>query len=162
MFLAGIIIPQVELITSNVTASELTTTTEIVEPTQTEVAYQQPLDNYQLSQGYQFYHPGIDLRTSYNDPVMAIAKGNVEVATSTNWGYGKYIVLRHENGYASLYAHLSEIIVKEGDVVEKGTTIGNVGTTGWSTGSHLHLEIHGPEGSIDPLEVLPSIETAQN
>lgn len=162
MFLAGIIIPQAQLISSNITANSMTATTVVLESTKTEVTYTWPLNSYKISQKYQFYHPGVDLRAPYEDPVMTIAKGKVEATTTSNWGYGRYIIVRHENGYASLYAHLSEILVKPEDEVDKGKVIGKVGTSGWSTGSHLHLEIRGPEGTINPLEVLPSSEVAQN
>ncbi|MBI2029759.1 M23 family metallopeptidase [Candidatus Gottesmanbacteria bacterium] len=158
MFLAGIIVPQVQLISANITTNSKTTPTIVSQSTITEVTYTWPLNNYQVSQKYQFYHPGLDLTAPYEDSVMSIAKGKVESTTTSNWGYGKYVVVRHENGYASLYAHLAEILVKTDDEVDKNTVIGKVGTTGWSTGSHLHLEIHGPDGTINPLEILPAIK----
>lgn len=85
-------------------------------------------------------HKGIDL-TSRNRNIYAADHGTVSKATS-NKGYGNYIVVNHNNGYETLYAHLSEIKVKKGERVEKGQVIGIMGSTGHSTGVHLHFEIH--------------------
>lgn len=158
-FIAGIVIPQAHSFTSVLATNNQTETVLLAQNTQTEVTFIWPLSFYQISQGYRIYHPGIDLSTTYDDPVSAIADGKVEAIINSNWGYGKHIIIRHDNGYLSLYAHLSQIKVNQGDRVTQGMVIGNVGTSGWSTGSHLHLEIHGPEGTIDPIDVLPSLPT---
>lgn len=86
------------------------------------------------------YHPGIDIAENYGAPVYASASGHVQRA---DWygGYGKYIRLSHDYGYATAYGHLSKIAVKAGDYVEKGQVIGYVGSTGYSTGPHLHFEV---------------------
>lgn len=160
MFIAGIVVPQAQFFTSAVVTNSENETTLLAQNTQTEITFIWPVASYLISQGYRFYHPGIDLTATYDDPVLAIADGNVETVVSSNWGYGKHVIIKHDNGYYSLYAHLSNIVVNRGDKVTQGAVIGNVGTSGWSTGSHLHLEIHGPEGTMDPIEVLPSTENS--
>ena len=72
-----------------------------------------------------------------------------------NGGYGNTIIVDHGNGYASLYAHQSGFEVKEGDYVKTGQHIGNVGSTGMSTGPHLHFELRENGSVIDPLPLLP-------
>lgn len=158
VFVAGVIAPQAHIMSSAFATNQLNQTSLLAQNT-TEVTFAWPLNSYQISQPYRFYHPAIDLTTSTEDPVMAIAGGVVETIIISNWGYGKHVIIRHDNGYISLYAHLSNILVKAGDRVNQGLKIGNVGTSGWSTGAHLHLEIRGPEGTVNPLEVLPSLET---
>ena len=65
------------------------------------------------------------------------------------------MIVDHGGGYSTLYAHLSSIDVEVGDVVARGTPIAKVGSTGWSTGPHLHFEIHISGGTVDPLLYLP-------
>ena len=88
---------------------------------------------------------GVDLANDCGLPVMASAEGTVILAKSTGWngGYGKYIVITHPNGPQTLYAHLSSILVEVGEKIAQGATIGYIGTTGNSTGCHLHFEIRG-------------------
>lgn len=88
---------------------------------------------------------GVDLSNSCGMPVMASADGAVLIARSTGWnsGFGKYIVIAHPNGTQTLYAHLSSILVSAGQSVDQGTQIGTIGSTGNSTGCHVHFEIRG-------------------
>lgn len=158
MFIAAVAVPEASFFTSAVEVNNKTETVLLSQNTQTQITFIWPLASFQISQQYSFYHPGIDLTTSFDDPVLAIADGAVEATVISNWGYGKHVILRHDNGHASLYAHLDQILVKVGDRVAQGSVIGKVGTSGWSTGSHLHLEIHNNEGTINPIEVLPSLE----
>ncbi len=90
------------------------------------------------------YHPGIDLAAPTGSPVMACAAGKVKTI-SYNRVYGKYIIIAHKDGRASLYGHLSKIYAEPDQKVKAGTVIGAVGSTGMSTGPHLHFEIreHG-------------------
>lgn len=90
--------------------------------------------------GMEKFHQGVDLAAPIGTPVLA-ARGGLVETTGTDRVYGNYIVLKHDNNTQSLYAHLSSIDVKQGMRVEKGNTIGKVGTTGWSTGPHLHFEM---------------------
>lgn len=88
---------------------------------------------------------GVDLATKVGSPVVATASGKVIIAKPTgyNGGYGEMIVIAHKNNIQTLYAHLSNVNVKQGDTVEQGQVIGAVGNTGRSTGSHLHIEVRG-------------------
>jgi len=88
---------------------------------------------------------GVDLAVNSGSVLMASAEGIVIQAKSTGWnsGYGKYTVLSHPNGTQTLYAHLSSILVSVGQRVVQGATIGYVGSTGNSTGPHVHFEIRG-------------------
>ncbi len=88
---------------------------------------------------------GVDLAVDAGSPVMASAEGTVIQAKSTGWnsGYGKYLVLTHANGTQTLYAHLSSILVSVGQRIVQGAKIGYVGSTGNSTGPHVHFEIRG-------------------
>lgn len=159
MLAAGVIVPQANSLVSKVYAEQLTEKTDVSQNTQTQVTFKWPLANFQISQNYRFFHPALDLTTSYDDPVLAIAEGIIENTETSAWGYGRNILIKHNNGYFSLYAHLSKILIKIGDKVTQGQTIGTVGSSGWSTGTHLHLEVRSPEGTVDPLEVLPITES---
>ena len=106
---------------------------------------------------YPHFHTGIDIEAPIGAPVVAAADGVVAlVATSTDGhghttGYGTYVVIAHAQGYYSLYAHLSGVLVAAGQLVQQGQPVGLVGTTGKSTGPHLHFEIRKDGGFLDPL-----------
>lgn len=106
--------------------------------------YIRPISGGYRSQGIHG-HNGIDIATSCGSPEYAAAEGNVIISRSFGWngGYGKYIVINHKNGTQTLYGHNSSNIVSEGDYVSKGEMIGYVGSTGHSTGCHVHFEIRG-------------------
>lgn len=104
-----------------------------------------PVPGSRLTQGVHGYN-GVDLGAPQGTPVYASAAGSVIVAKSGggyNGGYGNYIVIAHDNGTQTLYAHLSSVGVSVGEVVGKGDKIGGVGNTGRSTGFHLHFEVRG-------------------
>ncbi len=86
------------------------------------------------------FHPGIDIAVPTGVPIAAAANGVVVVA-GPNGGYGNFVVVDHNNGYATAYAHQSSIAVSEGQTVKQGQVIGYVGSTGFSTGPHLHFEV---------------------
>jgi len=91
------------------------------------------------------FHNGVDLAADPGTPILAAADGIVEVANSTDsWGYGwgYYIKVRHEGGFVTLYAHCSQIAVRRDEEVYKGQVIGYVGSTGNSTGDHLHFAVY--------------------
>jgi murein DD-endopeptidase MepM/ murein hydrolase activator NlpD len=98
-------------------------------------------------------HTGMDFRGDTGDPVRATADGNVAVAGS-NGGYGKMVEIDHGNGLTTRYAHLSDIGVKVGQRVRAGHIIGKVGSTGRSTGPHLHYETRVGGDAIDPRRFL--------
>jgi murein DD-endopeptidase MepM/ murein hydrolase activator NlpD len=99
------------------------------------------------------FHAGVDIESSTGTPVGAAAGG---VVSSAGWmgGYGKAVVVEHENGYRTLYGHLSRIAVRPGQRVKAGQFVGRVGSTGWSTGPHLHFTIWHNERCINPMKVL--------
>jgi murein DD-endopeptidase MepM/ murein hydrolase activator NlpD len=97
-----------------------------------------------------FFHPGLDLLASKGDPVHAGAAGCVEFAGRSVGGYGKLVILRHGLGMTSWYAHLSRIAVRRGACVAAGARIGAVGSTGESTGPHLHFELRLRGAAVDP------------
>ncbi|MDR0323862.1 MAG: M23 family metallopeptidase [Treponema sp.] len=100
------------------------------------------------------FHTGIDLRADTGTTVMAALDGLVSVV-SENRIYGKYIIMTHDNGYKTLYAHLNSFSVKQGDRVARGRKIGESGNTGYSTGPHLHFSIYDRANKlINPIELL--------
>lgn len=104
-------------------------------------------------------HGGIDIGNSgmMGANIYASKGGEVIVAKTTyipGYDYGMYVVIDHGNGYQTLYAHCSAIYVSVGQVVNKGDCIAAVGSTGWSTGAHLHFEVRKDGGRIDPFSVV--------
>lgn len=98
-------------------------------------------------------HSGLDFRSETGDPVRATATGVVETA-GWNGGYGKMVEIDHGNGYSTRYGHLSEVEVKAGQQVKIGQVIGRVGSTGRSTGPHLHYETRIDGDAVDPQKFL--------
>ncbi len=94
-------------------------------------------------------HPGLDFKGRKGDAVKSTANGTV-VFAGWSQGYGNCIRIRHGNGYETLYGHLSKIRVKRGKKVEAGDLIGNVGSTGRSTGAHLHYEVRKNAKLVNP------------
>jgi murein DD-endopeptidase MepM/ murein hydrolase activator NlpD len=107
-----------------------------------------------LTQEYRYDHRAIDIAAVMGTPVTAADRGVVIRAGWNNQGYGLFVVIDHNIDYVTLYAHLSEVLVKEGDVVAQGQVIGKVGSTGNSTGPHLHFEIRDFGRLSNPLELL--------
>jgi len=99
------------------------------------------------------FHEGIDIAAPLGTPVYAAASGRV-VSTGWNGAYGKTIVIDHGNGLRTVYAHLLKIEVEEGQIVKKGQRIGEVGSTGRSTGPHLHFEVRVWGVPVDPMRYL--------
>jgi murein DD-endopeptidase MepM/ murein hydrolase activator NlpD len=98
-------------------------------------------------------HCGVDYEASYGTDVLAAAGGSVVVA-GINGGYGLFIKIRHTNGFETVYGHLSAIFVKQGDRVEQGDRIGQVGKSGIATGPHLHHEVIRHKIHVDPQKYL--------
>ncbi|MCX7598035.1 MAG: peptidoglycan DD-metalloendopeptidase family protein [Armatimonadetes bacterium] len=99
---------------------------------------------------YYRMHTGVDMHAPYGAPVRAADKGMV-VFAGWRGGYGKCVIIDHGSGVATLYAHLSGIAVGEGQVVSRGEVIGAVGSTGLSTGPHLHFEVRRYGAPVNPL-----------
>ncbi len=104
--------------------------------------------------GTSIYHSGIDIGADYGDTVRAADSGVVIYA---DWmgGYGKAVIIDHGNGISTLYGHNSELLVSEGQRVRKGDAISRVGSTGYSTGPHLHFEVRQNGSPTDPMAYLP-------
>jgi len=156
VFSLTILTPQALAFVETAEINTIPSNEKIPVSTTTELTFRYPLENFNISQEFSWHHWGIDLTAPEETPAYSIARGKViEVATAL-LGYGNYVLIDHENGQRSLYAHLAKQLVKTGDQVTKDTVIGLVGHTGWATGDHLHLEIYSGGLPLNPLEVLPS------
>ena len=102
-------------------------------------------------------HTGIDFRGDTGDPIHATASGTVTIA-GLSGGYGKMVEIDHGNGVATRYGHLSQIDVDVGDAVRSGQTVGKLGSTGRSTGPHLHYEVRVKGEAVDPQKFLDAGE----
>jgi LysM repeat protein len=93
---------------------------------------------------------GVDVANACGTPIYATADGTISLAKNTGWngGFGKYIKMSHPNGTESLYGHLSKILVSVGETVKKNQQIALMGTTGNSTGCHIHFEVHGGKNPL--------------
>lgn len=96
-------------------------------------------------------HKGVDFRAPLGTPVYATSDGTVIKAKYNNKGYGNHIIIQHDEVYQTKYAQLHSIEVKEGQLVKKGTLIGKVGSSGDSTGPHLHYEVIKNGEHVDPI-----------
>lgn len=103
--------------------------------------------------GVKSFHTGTDMACPTGTPILAAMSGRV-TTTGLNRVYGNYVIIDHGNGYQTLYAHMSKIIASKGQWVSQGTRIGLVGSTGYSTGPHLHFTVYKNGKLIDPMSVL--------
>ena len=124
----------------------------------------QPLSNRDLNRlssgfGYRIdpvyktvkFHPGLDFSAPQGTPIYATAEGTVQTAGNLGNGYGNHIVIQHGYSYSTLYGHMSRLKAKRGQRVKRGEVIGYVGSTGKSTGSHLHYEVFKGRKRLDPI-----------
>ena len=123
-------------------------------------AFRRPTSGWSVSQVYgrtsfERFHDGVDLDSRSGTTIYASASGRIASATR-GWGggYGNHIVINHGNGFSSLYGHLSSFLVSSGDYVEAGQAIGIMGSTGWSTGVHLHFKIMKNGSPVNPMNYL--------
>jgi len=105
--------------------------------------------------GFAHFHTGIDLVLPEGSPVQAADDGVVILVGSGPYGYGNYVVLQHQGGLTTLYGHLNRALVKMGDAVQQGQPIGLEGSTGNSTGPHMHFELRINNQPVDPAPYLP-------
>lgn len=101
-----------------------------------------------------WYHMALDIANNARPAILASDTGTVTFTGCYNWGYGCHIIINHGNGYETLYGHLSAIDVSPGQVVSQGQRIGVMGSTGRSTGTHLHFEIRSGGRQLNPLGFL--------
>ena len=101
------------------------------------------------------YHSGVDISGNSKDPIYAAADGIVSEA-SYDSAYGNHVIIKHASGVSTLYGHMKKYLVKKGQLVKQGDQIGLLGSTGRSTGPHLHYEVIQKGKSIDPMPYLLS------
>ena len=107
-----------------------------------------------ITQGYSFYHKAIDIANGGGGPILAADSG---IVTASGWdgsGYGNRVIVDHGNGSRTLYAHLRVLNVTEGQSVNRGDMLGEMGSTGRSTGTHLHFEIRQDSVLLNPMNYL--------
>ena len=110
---------------------------------------------YRILYGVRDFHTGIDIGAVQGSNICAAESGTVILANyGWNGGYGNYIIISHGNGITTRYAHASQLYVSAGQTVSRGQVIAAVGTTGNSTGSHLHLEIRIKGVAVNPQKYL--------
>jgi murein DD-endopeptidase MepM/ murein hydrolase activator NlpD len=120
-----------------------------------------PMDGFYSKSGYGLRmhpvlgifrtHEGLDIVNDVGTPIYAAGDGTVEVAGQSGGGYGTMIVINHGYGYQSLYAHLSKVLVREGQRLKRGDLIGKSGKTGLVSGPHLHYEVRHDGICINPV-----------
>ena len=121
-----------------------------------------PVDEARLSRGFMSTnlkrkraHWGLDLAAPRGTPILAAQSGTVVYTGNAFRGYGRLVVVEHDGQWATLYAHLDKIHVKEGQVVARGERLGLMGRSGRATGVHLHFEIRSHRQPVNPLAYLP-------
>ena len=107
---------------------------------------------------YQLLHTGIDLANNKGTDITPFMEGTVTYAAETKIGFGKHIIIDHGNNLTSIYAHLDKILVYKGQKVTIDQVIGKMGSTGWSTGPHLHFQINVFGIPVNPRSVLSETE----
>lgn len=129
----------------------------LVDVTTTSVV-QSPVEFNYESRGMSWFHTGADLVAKTGIPVKPFLAGVVKEVNFGSFGYGNHVIISHAGGLESLYAHLSKINVEKGQKVVLETKIGEVGSTGFSTGPHLHLEIHQNGQLLNPADIVPGVK----
>lgn len=107
-----------------------------------------------VSQGFYRWHLGVDITAPAGSKIFPIQQGKIVRIDNTRRGYGRSVVVEHENGLVSLYAHLGKVMVEEGETVESETVLAEIGLTGRTTGYHLHLEIKSNGRAVSPSRYL--------
>lgn len=123
--------------------------------------YRWPMTNFTITTYFgrrgvfQRFHTGIDLAAPMGTPIYAARAGQVDTAGWSRFGYGLHVILDHGDSQETLYGHMSRIVVRPGQWVARGDLIGYVGSTGWSTGPHLHFEVRVGGAARNPMAYLP-------
>ena len=143
-------------------APPLTAVAEPAGPVTRKIAFIQPVKGYSINSrfgmrtlnGRTRAHQGVDIAAPRGTGVYSAAEGEVLRTGYDAGGYGRFIEIRHPNGMSTLYGHLSRVDVASGDRIEGDERIGLVGSTGRSTGPHLHFEVRRGDRQIDPVRVM--------
>lgn len=117
----------------------------------TSVLMQNPTAGFKgISTKFQKGHAGLDFRANLGSDVFPVTSGVVEKIVHSSYGYGRRVIVRHDDNFESLYAHMGLITVEEGEIVTEETKLGEVGMTGWTTGPHIHLELYKNGVPVNP------------
>lgn len=120
-----------------------------------------PVQNMTLSRGFSAAgrrpHLGLDITGSRGTNIYAAASGTVIYTGSEFSGYGRLVIMEHGEEWATFYAHLDKILVRQGQNLEYGQVLGTMGDSGRATGVHLHFEVRKGRQPLDPLAVLPRL-----
>lgn len=119
---------------------------------------QKPIEFSYESRGLSWYHDGADLAAKTGTPIKPIMAGTIKEINRDYFGLGNHIIIEHGAGLESIYGHLSKIKVEPGQKVNLNTVVGEVGSTGFSTGPHLHLEIHQNGNLVNPADMVPGVK----
>ncbi len=117
-----------------------------------------PMNYDYESRGFSWFHAGADLVAKTGTSVYPVMTGTVKAINYDYFGYGVHVIVEHFDGYESLYGHLSKITVKPGQKVDLNTELGKSGSTGFSTGPHLHLEIRQNGQLVNPADIVPGVK----
>jgi murein DD-endopeptidase MepM/ murein hydrolase activator NlpD len=122
---------------------------------------QWPVNKIKISRGffshqYKRNHDGLDLTQYHGAPIFAAGDGVVIYSGNGFRGYGNIVILKHNEEWSTLYAHLNKIMVSDGDELKTGEILGTMGKTGRATGTHLHFELIKDSLPVNPLDYLPS------
>ncbi len=144
-------------------APSMTAVAEPAGPVTRLIAFEAPVRNHEINSPFGLRrlpgeaarnHAGIDIAAPQGTGVYVSAEGSVLRTGYEPAGYGRFVEIRHPNGMTTLYGHLSRLDVASGDVVEAGARIGLVGSTGRSTGPHLHFEVRRGDRLVNPVKVM--------
>lgn len=156
-FLTGVVLPQTVSGFSTAEVyfdTQVTTIDAVVAPSR----FRWPLATFGISQYFTGGHRGLDLTNPAGTPIYPVTDGKVIFSGAVSGGYGKHVIVAHDNGMTSTYAHMSRLNAVMGQIVTKDTELGTVGATGWATGNHLHLEVYQNGVALNPMEILPDIK----
>jgi len=147
-----ILVAQATTVPNN--TDEVNNVDQTIEAKKSPFEFHMPVNGY-ISQTFTWYHNGVDIAADLESPIHALGTGKVTYAGFLAEGHGNTVVIEHENGLQSLYAHMDKIYVGVGDQIDSQRPIGTVGLTGWTTGPHVHLEVIDNGIHVDPAGLLP-------
>jgi len=148
-----ILVAQAATVPNN--TDEVNNVDQVIEAKKSPFEFHMPVNGY-TSQGFYGYHNGVDIAADFGSPIHALGIGKIAFAGFLAEGHGNTVVIEHENGLQSLYAHMDKIYVGVGDQIDSQRPIGTVGLTGHTTGPHVHVEIIDNGIHVDPAGLLPA------
>lgn len=144
--------------TPTTATSRLVSVSKIFAPTKTVTSSSSqllwPTTTHRISQYYHWRHTGLDIDGEFGDLIWASEAGTVTLSQCVSYGYGCYVIVDHGKGIQTLYAHFQKLYVKKGQSVTRGQVLGEMGSTGRSTGSHLHYEVRISGSRLNPLQYI--------